>query len=162
MTNTIFDFTAIFMGQSFEVTFNLGTDTKETILDFLKEQYLEANEDFNESDLEEDFEVELWGDVPSWLQDIDNLHELSECFDSSYDLDIYEAAFDADIQFGDVPEAYQGEYKSDEDFAESFAEELGYMNESKGWPFNCIDWKQAAIDLMMDYSEANGHYFRTL
>lgn len=160
MTNSIFDFTALFMGESFEVSFDLGTDTKETVLDSLKEQFLELNEDFKEDDFEEDFEVTSWGDVPEWLQDIETLTELSENFDSSYDLEIYEAAKDCDIQFSDVNEAYSGEFDSNEDFAENMANELGYMNDAKGWPFNCIAWEQAARDLMQDYSESNGHYFR--
>lgn len=55
-------------------------------------------------------------------------------------------------------DAYQGEFKSDEDFAEEMAEQCGFEAPS-AWPYNCIDWERAARDLMYDYSESNGHYF---
>lgn len=57
-------------------------------------------------------------------------------------------------------DAYQGEYKDDEDFAYDMAEQCGYETPS-GWPYNCIDWSRAARDLMFDYSESNGHYFHS-
>ena len=55
-------------------------------------------------------------------------------------------------------DAYQGEFKDDEEFAESMAESMG-IEISNAWPHNCIDWERAARDLMFDYSESNGHYF---
>lgn len=59
-------------------------------------------------------------------------------------------------------EAYQGEYESDEEFAQELAEELGYLNENKSWPHSCIDWEWAARELMYDYFEEDGYYFRSL
>jgi hypothetical protein len=56
-------------------------------------------------------------------------------------------------------EAYSGEYSSDQDFAQQQAEDLGLINEAATWPNNCIDWEQAARELMYDYSEADGYYF---
>ena len=58
-------------------------------------------------------------------------------------------------------ELYQGEYYSDEDFAYQQADDLGLVPESNDWPISYIDWNAAARDLMMDYGESNGHYFRT-
>lgn len=55
--------------------------------------------------------------------------------------------------------AYAGEHDSDEAFAQDMADEF-VESETRGWPFNCIDWERAARELMMDYSESDGHYFR--
>ena len=87
-----------------------------------------------------------------------------------YDTDIIEAfadlgnydITDIDSFFDALEESYTGEYKSDADFAECLAEELGYLENAQGWPHNCIDWSSAAYDLMFDYSESNGHYFRAI
>lgn len=57
-------------------------------------------------------------------------------------------------------DAYQGEYDSDRDFAQQFADDLGLIPEGLGWPASCIDWDQAARELMMDYWSEGGHYFR--
>lgn len=62
--------------------------------------------------------------------------------------------------FDQWEEAYQGEFDSDAEFAESQAESLGYIDRELTWPFNCIDWEDAAKDLMHDYFEQDGHYFR--
>lgn len=59
-------------------------------------------------------------------------------------------------------EAYQGEWDSDEDFAQSMAEESGEVPTNTHWPHYCIDWEYAARELMMDYSEQDGHYFRNI
>jgi len=62
----------------------------------------------------------------------------------------------------DVEEVYQGEYESDEDFAMEIAEETGAIQEEATWPNNCIDWEYAAKELMYDYFESNGYYFRNI
>lgn len=65
-----------------------------------------------------------------------------------------------DLQY--FEESYYGEFGSDEDFAQDTAENIGAIDRDVAWPHNCIDWEQAARDLMMDYSESNGYYFRNL
>lgn len=62
----------------------------------------------------------------------------------------------------DCAEAYQGQYKDDQDFAMSLAEDLGELPKNNSWPHYCIDWEYAARELMMDYFESDGHYFRNL
>jgi antirestriction protein len=62
----------------------------------------------------------------------------------------------------DVSEAYQGKYEDDKAFAIEMAYELGLTNKELSWPYTCIDWEQAAKDLMYDYSESDGYYFRNL
>lgn len=73
-----------------------------------------------------------------------------------------EAAIKCGVALGDVDEAYQGPHATDAEFAEDIADSLGLVEESNRWPNYCIDWEWAARELMMDYSEHNGHYFRNL
>ena len=61
-----------------------------------------------------------------------------------------------------IQEAYSGAYDSDEKFAQDMAEQLGYIQEDVQWPYTAIDWERAARDLMYDYFESNGHYFRNI
>jgi hypothetical protein len=62
----------------------------------------------------------------------------------------------------DFEEAYAGEYSSDKEFAREKAEDWGMVDDNATWPNNCIDWELAARELMYDYSEQDGHYFRNL
>lgn len=41
-----------------------------------------------------------------------------------------------------------------QEYAQELAEDIGAINTdaTHGWPFNCIDWEQAARELRMDYS----------
>ena len=41
-----------------------------------------------------------------------------------------------------------------EDHARELAEDIGSIAHGQGWPTTCIDWKQAAEELQMDYSTA--------
>lgn len=40
-----------------------------------------------------------------------------------------------------------------EDYAREFAEDIGAVDHSQGWPGSCIDWEQAANELRQDYTE---------
>lgn len=64
----------------------------------------------------------------------------------------------------DFEEAYNGHFPSDEEFARDMADNTTAINdkEMQSWPFYCIDWEYASRDLMMDYSEQDGFYFRNL
>jgi len=59
-------------------------------------------------------------------------------------------------------EAYQGEFDDDEEFAYDLAEQLGAIDKKAIWPNTCIDWEQAAEEIMYDYFESDGFYFRNL
>lgn len=66
-------------------------------------------------------------------------------------------------EFENFEESYAGEFKSDEDFAQDMAEQLGTVDfKNQSWPAYCIDWEYAARELMMDYSEQDGYYFRNI
>lgn len=88
--------------------------------------------------------------------------EYKEAIGSSrLDPEVFWAAADLDIPARLVEELYQGEYDSDREFAEQFAEDIGAINEDPAWPYTCIDWDHAARELMYDYSSSSNHYFRS-
>ena len=60
-----------------------------------------------------------------------------------------------------MEEAYQGIYTDDEDFVQTLVEDVGDM--PKDLPcYIHIDWEGTARDVMVDYFEIDGHYFRSL
>lgn len=59
-------------------------------------------------------------------------------------------------------EAYEGEFDSDEDFAQELAEAIEGIPLDTTWPLHCIDWEQAARELMFDYFEGDNYYFRSM
>lgn len=82
---------------------------------------------------------------------------------TSYDEDVIDAYLElagADANIEELENSYQGKFDSNADFAQFMAEETADMPRDMNWPFYCIDWEWAAGDLMMDYEEVNGHYFR--
>lgn len=88
---------------------------------------------------------------------------------SGFDMDIIEAFAelgnykldDIDEFFEALEESYTGQFENDVDFAEDLADQIG-IEISNAWPHNCIDWERAARDLMYDYYEQNGYYFRSI
>jgi len=104
-----------------------------------------------------------------WKMDFDAIYDVINAVENSYlDFEIIEAYIDNiggvidETSVCDAEEAYQGSYDSNEQFAEETAEELGCIDRNASWPQNCIDWEYAARELMYDYFESNGHYFRNL
>jgi len=61
----------------------------------------------------------------------------------------------------DLEESYSGHYDSDEDFTQELLEDTGGL--PKDLPaYIYIDWESTARDIMMDYTEEDGYYFRNL
>lgn len=133
--------------------------TEDDIKTLISEQAEESN-----IILDEDFSIEIdnWGDTPEWLQDLETLGEFIEAYQSAYidNLEVWEAGHKAGIDFDNIEEAYSGSFNSDEEFARETADQLGAIDKEAKWPMDCIDWEQAAKELMWDYCEENGHYFR--
>jgi len=78
-------------------------------------------------------------------------------------IDAYIALGIGDDDLSNFDEAYVGQFDSDEDFAQDMAENTGSVDfKNQPWPQYCIDWEYAARDLMMDYNEQDGYYFRQL
>lgn len=60
-----------------------------------------------------------------------------------------------------MQEAYQGKFNSDEDFVQDLLESIGVLPENLPGYIH-IDWGQTADDVMVDYFEIDGHYFRNM
>jgi antirestriction protein len=80
-------------------------------------------------------------------------------------VEVYQAYIDNmgdNVTVDEVDEAYQGKFRSDEEFVEQLVEKLdGHL--LKDLPFYIyIDWERTARDVMMDYFEVDGYYFRSL
>ena len=85
-------------------------------------------------------------------------NNLSEEINQAYINIVGEEYADAD----QAEEAYAGEYGSDKDFARELAEECGELDANPSWPYTCINWEQASREIMYDYSDDSGYYFRNL
>ncbi len=103
----------------------------------------------------------------SYLEDIgitssDELEDFGDVFysdDNSYEYDVFEAAYACDIPFENIDEYYNGRWNSDEEFAQDMCDQLGEI--PKDLPsYIHIDWEMTAKEIMYDYVESNGHYFR--
>lgn len=101
-----------------------------------------------------------YSETKQYIEDIgrEGLEGLLDTFEE----DALIAGLECDIPPADFEEAYSGEFKDDEEFAYETADSLGELNNNSHWPHSCIDWRQAARELMMDYCEDNGYYFRML
>ena len=77
-----------------------------------------------------------------------------------YSIEAVRAAVDCDVQLSDFEEAYQGAHDSDEDFVQQLLEDCGDVPKMPNYIY--IDLERTAHDVMMDYSESDGHYFRNL
>lgn len=63
------------------------------------------------------------------------------------------------IPIESIEDAYRGSYRSHEEFAQEYADDIGDIKEGIQWPYTCIDWEQAARELMYDFMEQDGYYF---
>lgn len=142
------------------LTCNSVEDVLEAVVEEYNDQH-SADEDFvpltklSKNDVTIDMD-----ELPEFLRNWDILEKsLYTIQESSFEIDIFEAAYQLGIDFGDVEEYYYGEFRSDEELAEEFVESTGYL--SRDFPsWIVIDWTATASYLMDDFSEYNGYYFR--
>lgn len=91
--------------------------------------------------------------------------ELRKEIGSNYEDDAIKAYINimgADYATADgFEESYIGKMDNDEEFARDIFEQIGGKMPSE-WPYYCIDWEAAARDLMYDYAEEDGYYFRNV
>lgn len=73
----------------------------------------------------------------------------------------YLSNFNDDTDLSDFEEAYQGQYDDDEDFVMQLLEETGDIPENLP-SYIHINWARTASDIMYDYFEEDGYYFRNL
>jgi len=84
----------------------------------------------------------------------------SDCLENTHlDREVINAGLACGFDLLCIEDMYRGEYDSDNDFAEQWAEDTGSIDKMVNWPYDCIDWDRAARDLMQDYTEHNHHYF---
>lgn len=86
--------------------------------------------------------------------------QLDEIESSDTDIEIWEAGVDAGIDFEYIVEAYQGEFNNDIEFVQDLLDQIGDLPDLPNYIH--INWEMTANDVMMDYSESNGSYFRNL
>lgn len=65
------------------------------------------------------------------------------------------------ICWENLEEAYQGCFDSEEEFAQELCESCGDIPNNLPH-YIYIDWVKTARDIMFDYCEEKGHYFRIL
>jgi antirestriction protein len=96
-------------------------------------------------------------DLDGWLE------FLEEKQFSSLEEEVISAYFDncGVSSLDDVEEAYAGEHNSDEEFAVQLLDDTGELDPSSMLG-RYFDYEKFARDLMYDYFEVDGHYFRNL
>lgn len=143
-----------------------------------KDDFYQACADLHNDEDDPEFMFKDWENIPDglisecWLSDkifevIEKIKSLDDNYQNAFMAYIDYLSYNLNNEdigsiYNDFEEAYQGEFDSDEDFAQNIAEELGYIDRKVTWPYTCIDWEWAARDLMYDYFENNGFYFRNL
>lgn len=129
-------------------------DTKRDLEDLLEEEgeYTECAEQYWSEDND--------------IIDYDLFKAKYDLVETGADADAIDAYIDlgtGDDDLSSFEESYIGKYNSDEDFAREMANETCSVDlKNLPWPQNCIDWEFAAKELMYDYSESNGYYFRNI
>lgn len=96
-----------------------------------------------------------WDSWETFQEELQHTH-----LDHAVIMAYFENCGQADIDT--IEEAYAGEHGSDIEFAEQLADDIGLldgMDESLRCYF---DWESWARDLMFDYFESNGYYFRNM
>jgi hypothetical protein len=119
-------------------------------------------EDITQEDC--DFEIHIDdGDLEDLgISNSDELYEFCDIFysdNNSYEVEVFQAAYECDIPFEDIDEMYQGQWDDDETFVMRLLEDTG-MIPSDLPNFIRIDWETTAENVMDDYVEHRGHYFR--
>jgi antirestriction protein len=133
--------------------------------DDIKTAFLEIAENNGIEDIEliDNNSIEIdYSDLPTWL-DESSLEEFFDNYPNSShdDLDLWEAAHDCGVEFSNVDEAYVGQFNSDEEFTQDLCDQLGEIPKNLS-SYIHIDWESTAKEVMYDYSESNGYYFRMM
>lgn len=127
-----------------------------------KDDFLEACERIHSDEKDPEFMFQDWENIPDYFISESGIDaEFWEFLEHQGDYEAKCAYIDAFNEWdGDnFDDRYRGEYESDVEFAEEFAEETCML---EGVPENLrcyFDYEAFARDLMMDFTEFNGHYF---
>lgn len=85
-------------------------------------------------------------------------HEAYEGYADNLSLDLLEV----EDWLSEADENYSGEFYNDEEFAESLLEETSDLSNLPDIIRWNLDWSGIANDIMHDYFEVSGHYFRNV
>lgn len=154
-----------YLDETYTITFDPYNDC--TDMDELRQLAIEEVKNQVEGEIDEDkvaVTIVDYEDAPTRYANETDIWAYAEAFaNSNYKIEVIEAASQCGVDIADINEAYQGVYKSDEDFAREMADWAGAVDSDAKWPMGCIDWEQAAEELMYDYiSSHDSHYFRCL
>lgn len=145
---------------------NVCLEVEDDSIDSLNEKIYDeyfADDDEDGELSYDDIEIKVT-DWNGWddLGDLETVCEYSS-YSGYYedDQDLIIAAYKCDVQPEDINEAYSGQFDSDEDFAEDLLDSCGDLPRNLPGYIH-IDWERTARDIMMDYSEDGGYYFRCL
>lgn len=98
------------------------------------------------------FDMDGWA---AFLEDKETTHLDDEVIDAYFDNNGVSS-------ISDIEEAYQGEFSSDEAFADDYIDSTGMLSEVPENLRFYFDTEKFARDMMFDFFESNGHYFRNL
>jgi antirestriction protein len=101
------------------------------------------------------FSMTEWADFAEALETTHLDIEVVEAYCSNF-------CYPSDIEIDKIEEAYAGQFDSDEDFATDMLEQCGDLDSIPEGLRYYFDYSAYARDLMYDYFEVNGYYFRNL
>jgi len=125
--------------------------------------FYEACKELHKDEVDPEFMFQGFSGFPKSLySECGGINDIYEYIDFINDSELEASIVDAGLYLGipleNILDAYIDSHDSDKDFAYQLAEDTGFV-ESNTWPSNCIDWDQAAREIMYDYNEHDGHYF---
>ena len=158
--NSLSDYNA---GRLIWKTFDLSNMGKEEYLTAISEWLASVDLKRDDGEVREEWNVADIEDIPrNFVGDYDlddEFWEYKEALEASHlDAEVFAAAMAAGIDLDSVEDRYRGEYRNDYEFAVELFDEL-YAHEVPEFMQNYIDYEAYARDLMMDFTEADGHYF---
>jgi len=158
--NSLSDYNA---GRLIWKTFDLSNMDREDYLTAISEWLTSITKKLDDGEIREEWNVaDIEGIPRNFVGDYDlddGFWEYKEAVEASgLDVEVFEAAMDAGINIDSVEDSYRGQWNNDYDFAVETFDEL-YAHEVPEFMQNYIDYEAFARDLMMDFTEADGHYF---
>jgi len=109
--------------------------------------------DADDADQEPDFSESV---QDAYDNETESLESAIASAESEFDEDAREELAELENLESEISDWRHGETmipESDfEEYAMQYADDVGAIDSSASWPLNCIDWKQAAGELAMDYT----------
>jgi len=149
-----------FQGNTYEdIAIEINNQSLDEVKEMIYFDHLSGSEDDDFNPDEMTVTVTDYGDFED-LKSLETLCEYSQ-YSGYYEDDpgLIIAAYNCDIEPDDIDERYAGKYDDDEDFAETLLKDTGDLPNDLPW-YICINWERTASNIMADYTEDGGYYFR--